>query len=468
MSADVKALYQSYLDFEALQAKNTAAAAQAAEQRVRHVAIGQQAVSTERQRHAGAAALRNEQHKSAVTAVEERTARAIEPLDQLYNALARSASVKGAVAAGGIAASGRSPSFSAAQTLDKSLGMLIENKRGIEHSLVQLQSQLKREAGYAKAAARDRVTWSVLGLGLILAFVAGANPIAVAVLIAAATAMQVRLGRGPSAFMNKRFEKRPILAADARARSGLTRKLASGYILLGLTATAMVSAASVDVFPFWSRLDLWRWLPADSHFLPGDEPFTALFMLLLFWPPYLYGIFLLISGSVRSAGTRIRIPTPAPPFAGGYTPVPSGAGGGRGTPMPAPRAGETDDRGNPLQWRPALKYEWVDEALRDPERLFSTGLRKRVHERAGRQCEAVYYDPFRKEWKRCTSRSQESDHIYPHAVGGRSTPANAQALCQKCNVQKGASVPTAAYVAALQDSRKGYFPSGESPTVRKA
>jgi hypothetical protein len=455
MSADVKALYQAYLDFEALPAKNAAAAAQAAERRARHVESGQQAIRKERQRHAAAVSLRNEQHQSAVATAEEKTTRAIEALDQRLDALTRSASGKGAVAAGGFAASGRPLSFSAAEALDTRLGELSENKRGIEHSLAQLRLQLEREAGYAKAAGRDRVTWSILGMGLMLAIVTGANAIAAAALIAAATAMQFRLGRGPSAFMNKRFEKRPILAADARARSGLTRKLASCYILLGLTATAMVSAAFVDEFPFWSRLHLWR-----------EEPFTAFYMLLLFWPPYLYGIFLLINGSVRSAGSRIRLP--GPQSAGGYTPAPPVAAGGRGTPVPAPQPGETDDRGHPLQWRPVLKHEWVDEALRDPERLFSAGLRKRVHERAGRQCEAVYYDPFRTEWKRCTSRSQEADHIYPHATGGRSTPANAQALCQKCNVQKGVSVPTAAYVAALQDSRQGYFPSGESPTVRKA
>lgn len=466
MSADVKALYQAYIDFEAQPAKNAAAAAQAAERRARHVESGQQAISKERQRHAAAVSLRNEQHQSAVATAEEKTTRAIEALDQRLDALTRSASGKGVVAAGGFTASGRPLSFSAAEALDTGLGQLSENKRGIEDSLAQLRLQLEREAGYAKAAARDRVTWSILGMGLILAIVTGANAIAAAVLIAAATAMQVRLGRGPSAFMNKRFEKRPILAADARARSGLTRKLASCYILLGLTATAMVSAAFVDTFPFWSRLHLWRWLPADSHFLPGDAPFTAIYMLLLFWPPYLYGVFLLISGSVRSAGTRIRIPTPQ--SAGGYTPAPPGAGGRPGTPVPVPQARETDDRGHPLQWRPVLKHEWVSEALRDPERIFAAGLRKRVHERAGGQCEAVYYDPFRTEWKRCTSRSQESDHIYPHATGGRSTPANAQALCQKCNVQKGVSVPTAAYVAALQNSRQGYFPSGESPTVRKA
>lgn len=465
MSADVRALYRAYLDFESLPAKNAAAAAQAAERRARHVESGRQAISKERQRHAAAVSLMNEQHQSAVATAEEKTTRAIEALDQRLEALTRSASGKGAVAAGGFAASGRPLSFSTAEALDKRLGELFDNKGGIEHSLAQLRLQLEREAGYAKAAGRDRVTWSILGMGLMLAIVMGANAIAAAALIAAATAMQVRFGRGPSAFMNKRFEKRPILAADARARSGLTRKLASCYILLGLTATAMVSAAFVDEFPFWSRLHLWRWLPADSHFSRGEEPFTAFYMLLLFWPPYLYGIFLLINGTVRSAGSRIRLP--GPQSASGYTP-PRVAADGRGTPVPPPQAAETDDRGHPLQWRPVLKHEWVDEAVRDPERLFSAGLRKRVHERAGNQCEAVYYDPFRTEWKRCTSRSQEADHIYPHATGGRSTPANAQALCQKCNVQKGVSVPTAAYVAALQTSRQGYFPRGESPTVRKA
>lgn len=437
MSPDKNAMYRAYLDFEALQTKNKAMATQAVDQRARNVASAQQANSKERQRHAAAVTLTNEQHQSAAATVELKTTRAIEALDQRLEALTRSASAKGAVATGGLTARGRPPAFSAAQALDSRLGELIESKRGVEHSLAQLMLQLEREAGHGKAAARDKVTWAILGAGLVLAIVAAANEVAAVGLIAAATFMQVRLGRGPSAFMNRRFEKRPILAADTRARSGLTRKLGGGYILAGMAITSMVGATLVDVVRLWPPL------------------FCGL-----------YGVILLISGYKRSAGNGIRIPTPQ--FADGYTQAPPGSGGGRGTSAPAPQAVETDERGNPLQWRPVLKHEWVDETLRDPERVFSAWLRKRVHERAGRKCEAVYYDPFRTEWKRCTSRSQESDHIYPHATGGRSTPANAQALCQKCNVQKGASVPTAAYIAALQNSRRGYFPGEESPTVRKA
>ncbi|XBH21437.1 HNH endonuclease [Jonesiaceae bacterium BS-20] len=466
MSANANTFYQAYLDLEALQVRNAAAAAQAAEQRVRHNASVDEANSKERQRHTDAVALTTKQYQSAATTSAEKTTLTVDALDQQFNALGQSASSKGAIAAGGFTPNGQIPTFTTARALDKGLGELIESKLGIERTLAQLRLQLEQEAKKTKATTLDQITLAIVGAGLLLAILAGANPIAAVALISAATIMQFRLGRRPSALINKRSINHPNLVTDTRARSGFTRKLAGCYILVGLTITALVSAELAHVFPFWSRMHLWRWIPAGSYYSSGEEPLNGIYMWLLFWPTYVYGIFLLISGFKRSARTPISIPTQQ--VAGGYTTVPSRARGSRGAPAVEQPAGETDSHGNPLQWRPVLKHEWVNEALRDPERFFPTELRTRVHQRAGRHCEAVYYDPFRTEWMRCASPSQESDHIYPHAIGGRSISTNAQALCQKCNVQKGALVPTAAYVAALQHSRQGYFPGGESPIVRKS
>lgn len=465
MTADIKALYTAYNAFNALPAENKQAADVAASTRARNVADAKQARNAEQQRHAASTSSATAKFQSSVQAIEARTAKTGGVLDEQLDHLTSSASAKGVVPSGGVAASGRAPSFSAVEALDVRLGEYIESKRGTEASLLQLRALLERELTHGTAVKRDRVTWFILVAGLLLALIIGANALAPIVLITAATIMQFRLGRGPSASMNRRIEKRPVLASDARARSGVTRRLGGLYILVGLTATAVLSSILVDVFPYWSRLHLWRWLPDNSHFSQGDEPLNALYMMLLFWPPYLYGIILLLNGLVRSAGSKIRIPKQQ--FVNGYPVDPVSGTAGQSNWAPPPPPGEVDDRGNPLQWRTVLKHEWVDESLRDPERLFPAEVRKRVHERAGRRCEAIYYDPFRTQWKRCTSRSQESDHVYPHATGGRSTLANAQALCQMCNVQKGALVPTVAYVQALQEARKAYFPAGESPVVRK-
>jgi len=165
-----------------------------------------------------------------------------------------------------------------------------------------------------------------------------------------------------------------------------------------------------------------------------------------------------------------RHPSPA----AGYT---HRSGGTR--PRPSTPAPKTDysDHGGHEPWRVPTGSDFVPESARDPQRAFPPEMARRLRERAGYQCEAVYWDwtieDRRGGWMRCAVRTRpgdqplEADHVYPHSTGGFTTMHNGQALCHQHNVQKGAQLPTHEYVQALITSRRRYFPEGEDPTVAK-
>ena len=64
--------------------------------------------------------------------------------------------------------------------------------------------------------------------------------------------------------------------------------------------------------------------------------------------------------------------------------------------------------------------------------------------RAWRQTRAMvlYRDAF--TCQRCGSPANHVDHVQPVLVGGSSDPSTLQALCQPCNLAKGAEPPAAA------------------------
>ena len=64
-------------------------------------------------------------------------------------------------------------------------------------------------------------------------------------------------------------------------------------------------------------------------------------------------------------------------------------------------------------------------------RKFSQRSRKILRILAGNQCE-ICAKPL--------SNSFHADHVYPFSRGGKTTLMNGQALCESCNIKKGASI----------------------------
>lgn len=92
-------------------------------------------------------------------------------------------------------------------------------------------------------------------------------------------------------------------------------------------------------------------------------------------------------------------------------------------------------------------------APKDPQRLFTKEQRMAARERAGGQCE--FEGPF---FRRCTRTGEHGDHYFPHTKGGATNQANHVWACAKCNLSKGAKVPTLWHKIRLERRRRKYFP----------
>lgn len=97
---------------------------------------------------------------------------------------------------------------------------------------------------------------------------------------------------------------------------------------------------------------------------------------------------------------------------------------------------------------------------KDGQRLFTADQCRRIHERAGNQCE---HKPLL--GMRCSAAGTQADHIYPHARGGATSIANGQSLCARHNRAKSARVPSPLYIWRLEHRRRSYFPPGERTKV---
>ena len=97
---------------------------------------------------------------------------------------------------------------------------------------------------------------------------------------------------------------------------------------------------------------------------------------------------------------------------------------------------------------------------RDPQRAFSEAQRQAIFARAGQRCEHVSALGLR-----CRTVPSHADHVHPWSKGGATTLANAQALCQRHNLQKASRVPSAWYLHRLERRRQRYFPPGEPASV---
>ena len=65
---------------------------------------------------------------------------------------------------------------------------------------------------------------------------------------------------------------------------------------------------------------------------------------------------------------------------------------------------------------------------KDPQRIFSSGQRKKIFEKSSGSCALCYIE--------LSETNFHADHILPHSQGGQTTVENGQALCSKCNTQK--------------------------------
>jgi len=93
---------------------------------------------------------------------------------------------------------------------------------------------------------------------------------------------------------------------------------------------------------------------------------------------------------------------------------------------------------------------------RDPRRNFSPAERSIIFARAGGRCE------HRGLFFRCRNTAMHADHVRPWSAGGPTVLSNAQALCQRHNLQKGARRPSRWYLARLARARQSYIAPGGS------
>jgi hypothetical protein len=99
--------------------------------------------------------------------------------------------------------------------------------------------------------------------------------------------------------------------------------------------------------------------------------------------------------------------------------------------------------------------------VRDPVRRFSRADKAIVLARAGGRCE-------HHGWVggRCTKTELlEADHVHPHSRGGQTNVVNGQALCQRHNRNKRATIPFNWQLQALERRRAGYYPDGTAGAV---
>lgn len=101
-------------------------------------------------------------------------------------------------------------------------------------------------------------------------------------------------------------------------------------------------------------------------------------------------------------------------------------------------------------------------AQHDPQRAFTPAQRQAIFARAGWRCEH-----FGLLGVRCRHQAAHADHVVPWSRGGASTLANAQALCARHNLAKGARMPGRVSTRRLARRRRRYFPAGMPTEVER-
>lgn len=95
------------------------------------------------------------------------------------------------------------------------------------------------------------------------------------------------------------------------------------------------------------------------------------------------------------------------------------------------------------------------QTQRDPQRLFTVAQRSLGRDLAGGRCEHANLLGVR-----CHRPGAHGDHIYPWSKGGATIQSNFAWLCAAHNLSKGARVPSALQIRALQRRRRRYYPDG--------
>ena len=105
----------------------------------------------------------------------------------------------------------------------------------------------------------------------------------------------------------------------------------------------------------------------------------------------------------------------------------------------------------------------IHNGPRDPVRLFSRADKIAILRRAGARCE--HHGLLT---GRCSAIERlEADHVHPHSRGGWTNITNAQALCQRHNRIKRATVPYDWQLRRLAKRRLAYYPDGVDPNVTR-
>lgn len=92
---------------------------------------------------------------------------------------------------------------------------------------------------------------------------------------------------------------------------------------------------------------------------------------------------------------------------------------------------------------------------KDAKRMYTKPERMAGFARARNRCEMEGF-----LWFRCNSKAEHGDHHYPWSRGGSTTMENFVAACGKCNMSKGAKIPTWFATWRMANRRRGYFPKG--------
>lgn len=95
------------------------------------------------------------------------------------------------------------------------------------------------------------------------------------------------------------------------------------------------------------------------------------------------------------------------------------------------------------------------QSQRDGQRLFTVAQRALGRDLAGGRCEHANILGVR-----CHRPGAHGDHIYPWSKGGATIQSNFAWLCAAHNLSKGARVPSAVQIWALQRRRRRYYPAG--------
>jgi len=99
----------------------------------------------------------------------------------------------------------------------------------------------------------------------------------------------------------------------------------------------------------------------------------------------------------------------------------------------------------------------------DPQRAFTPAQRQQIFARAGGRCEHFGLLGFR-----CRRPAAHADHVIPWSRGGATTLANAQGLCVRHNLTKGARMPSKVTTVRLAHRRRRYFPPGMPTEIERS